>query len=144
MFYEDNSYGLHHVEAASSDGVHFTKVGILTANGLDPNSLGWGDMAYNRDDGYWYAAFNTDPRTPSSTGGFVERGAYGIGLYRISEASLLTGATPWATARHCRYQPQRVRRELYPGIRARHVRQSRFGAVHTNVHFHIESAGGVE
>jgi hypothetical protein len=95
MFYEDNSYGLHHVEATSSDGVHFIKVGIVTANGLDPNSLGWGDMAYNRDDGYWYAAFNTLPRLPSSTGGFVERGAYGIGLYRISEASLLTGATPW-------------------------------------------------
>ncbi len=58
MFYEDNSYGLHHVEATSSDGVHFDKLGTLTANGLDPNSLGWGDMAYDPDTGYWYAGFN--------------------------------------------------------------------------------------
>ena len=95
MFYEDNSYGLHHVEAMSSDGVHFTKLGTLTENGLDPNSLAWGDMAYNQEDGYWYAAFNTNNRNPASTGGVVERGAYGIELYRIPESSLLTGTIPW-------------------------------------------------
>ena len=95
MFYEDNSYDLHHVEAMSSDGVHFTRLGTLTANGLDPNSLAWGDMAYNQEDGYWYAAFNTNNRNPATTGGVVERGAYGIELYRIPESSLLTGTIPW-------------------------------------------------
>jgi hypothetical protein len=95
MFYEDNSYDLHHVEAISSDGVHFNKLGTLTANGLDPNSLAWGDMAYDPQTGYWYAGFNTNPRVPSTTGGFEELGAYGISLYRITDAALLTGSTPW-------------------------------------------------
>ena len=95
MFYEDNSFGLHHVEAISSDGVHFEKLGTLTANGLDPNSLAWGDMAYDPGSGYWYAGFNTIPRHPWTTGGVAEQGAYGTSLYRIPDASLLTGSTPW-------------------------------------------------
>ena len=95
MFYEDNSYGLHHVEATSSDGVHFDKLGTLTANGLDPNSLGWGDMAYDPDTGYWYAGFNANPRPPFTTGGVEEKCAYSISLYRITDAALLTGSTPW-------------------------------------------------
>ena len=95
MFYEDNSYNLHHVEAISSDGVHFDKLGTLTANGLDPNSLTWGDMAYDPPTGYWYAGFNTNPRVPTTTGGFEELGSYGISLYRITDAALLTGSSPW-------------------------------------------------
>ena len=95
IFYEDNSNYLHHVEAISSDGVHFTTLGTLTTNGLDPNCPTWGDMAYDPGTGYWYAGFNTPPRDPSTTGGVTERGSYGIKLYRIPDASLLTGATPW-------------------------------------------------
>jgi len=95
LFYEDWSYYIHHVEAISSDGVHFTAVGTLSMNGLDPNSPTWGDMAYDPRSGYWYAGYNTTPRDPSTTGGIVERGSYGIELYRIPDSSLLTGATPW-------------------------------------------------
>jgi hypothetical protein len=95
MFYEDWSFYIHHVEAISNDGVHFAKLGTLTTNGLDPNSPTWGDMAYDPENGYWYAGFNTSPRDPSTTGGVVERGSYGIELYRIPDASLLTGAVPW-------------------------------------------------
>jgi hypothetical protein len=95
MFYEDWRFYIHHVEAISSDGVHFVKLGTLTTNGQDPNSPTWGDMAYDPQSGYWYAGFNTSPRDPSTTGGVVERGSYGIELYRIPDASLLTGATPW-------------------------------------------------
>ncbi len=95
IFYEDNSNYLHHVEALSSDGVHFVTLGTLTTNGLDPNCPTWGDMAFDPGTGYWYAGFNTPPRNPSTTGGVTERGSYGIELYRIPDASLLTGATPW-------------------------------------------------
>jgi hypothetical protein len=95
LFYEDWSPYIHHVEAASSDGVHFTALGTLSMNGLDPNSPTWGDMAYDPQSGYWYAGFNTTPRVSFTTGKVLERGSYGILLYRISDASLLTGATPW-------------------------------------------------
>jgi hypothetical protein len=95
LFYEDWSPYVHHVEAISSDGVHFTAVGILSMNGLDPNSPTWGDMAYDPQSGYWYAGYNTATRDPSTSGGFTERGSYGIELYRIPDSSLLTGATPW-------------------------------------------------
>jgi hypothetical protein len=95
MFYEDNCCGLHHVEAVSTDGVHFTVTGTLTANGLQADSQSWGDMAYDPQTSYWYAAFNTDLRDPATTGGVQERGQYGIKLYRIRDAALLTGATPW-------------------------------------------------
>ena len=52
MFYEDSNISTHHVEATSSDGVHFTTVGTLTTNGLDPNNPQptWGDMAFDPDD----------------------------------------------------------------------------------------------
>ena len=95
MFYEDNCCGLHHVEAVSTDGVHFTVTGTLTANGLQADSQSWGDMAYDPQTGYWYAGFNTALRDPSTTGGVMELGQYGIRLYRIRDAALLTGATPW-------------------------------------------------
>jgi hypothetical protein len=95
IFYEDYSYYIHHVEAISSDGVHFVTSGILTSKGVDPNSPTWGDMAYNPQNGYWYAGFNTTPRESWTTGNVLERGSYGIQLYRIPDASLLTGSTPW-------------------------------------------------
>lgn len=95
MFYEDDSFFLHHVEAVSTDGVHFVKLGILTTNGLDPNWPTWGDMAYDAGTGYWYAGFNSPVRDASTTGNVPERGSYGIRLYRILDGSLLTGTTPW-------------------------------------------------
>jgi hypothetical protein len=95
LFYEDDSTSLHHVEAKSVDGVHFVSVGTLTSNGIDPNFPTWGDMAYEASSGYWYAAFNTDLRDPSTTGEVIERGSYGFELYRIPDTSLLTGAIPW-------------------------------------------------
>jgi hypothetical protein len=97
IFYEENSPVDDHVEAISTDGIHFTTQGMLTANGLDPNDPhpSWGDMAYDSQTGYWYAAFNLPARNPATTGGLGEPGAYGIELYRIPGASLLTGATPW-------------------------------------------------
>jgi len=95
MFYEDTSAGFHHEQAISSDGVHFTSVGRLTTNGLDAGLITWGDMAYEPQTGYWYALYNSPFRDPSTTGGVVERGQYGVKLYRIPDSSLLTGATPW-------------------------------------------------
>ncbi len=95
MFYEDTSFGEHHVEAVSSDGVHFSIVGTLTIHGLDPDYETWGDMAYEPQSGYWYGLFNSPFRDPSTTGGVTERGQYGVKLFRIPDASLLTGATPW-------------------------------------------------
>jgi hypothetical protein len=95
MFYEDYSYYVHHVEAISTDGVHFVKLGTLTTNGLEPSDANWGDMAYDPQSGYWYAGFNAGLRPISTTGGILERGQYGIELYRIPDASVLTGATPW-------------------------------------------------
>jgi hypothetical protein len=100
IFYEDNcdsSDAIKHVEATSTDGVHFQVAGTLTTNGLNPRSLNptWGDMAYDPVTDVWYAAFNMDWRHPSTTGNQQERGQPGIVLYRIPAASLLTGATPW-------------------------------------------------
>jgi hypothetical protein len=97
MFYEDYTPVVHHVKATSTDGIHFTVQGILTSNGLDgrnPDPI-WGDMGYDPLTGYWYAAFNLPVRPALTTGGVVERGQYGFQLYRIRNASLLNGATPW-------------------------------------------------
>lgn len=97
MFYECDDPIEHHVEATSTDGLHFTVVGTLTTAGLDPNlSLpSWGDMAYDSATGYWYALFNLPTRDPSTTGEVIERGQLGVELYRIPASSLLTGTTPW-------------------------------------------------
>jgi hypothetical protein len=99
MFYEDYDGGIHHVEATSTDGLHFTTVGTLTTQGLDPNDTqaSWGDMAFDPETGYWYAAFNLHDRSASTTGGVQEQGQYGIEMYRIPDASLLSGDTPWQT-----------------------------------------------
>jgi len=96
MFYEDsNASPLNqHVEATSSDGIHFTVVGKLTTNGLPPDTS-WGDMAYDSAAGYWYAVYNLPARPPSMTGGITEHGQPGITLYRIPSSSLLTGTSPW-------------------------------------------------
>lgn len=97
MLYEESGATIEHKEAISNDGVHFAEVGTLTRNGLDPNnpSLSWGDVAYDPQTHFWYAAFDTAVRNPASMGGKQELGQYGIQLYRIPEDSLLTGAQPW-------------------------------------------------
>jgi hypothetical protein len=97
MFYEDTNPSVHHVEAVSSDGVHFTVQGTLTTNGLDaddPNAT-WGDMSYDSNANEWYAVFNRPIRPPSTTGNVVERASYGIELYKIPQNALLTGSSPW-------------------------------------------------
>jgi hypothetical protein len=97
LFYEDYTPVLHHVEATSTDGIHFTVQGTLTTNGLDPTypDPDWGDIGYDPSTKYWYAAFDLAIRAPSTTGDFGERGPYGFQLYRIPASSLLTGAEPW-------------------------------------------------
>ncbi len=97
LFYEDYTPTIHHVEATSSDGIHFTVQGTLTTNGLDPTNPkpDWSDIGFDPSTKYWYAAFNLPTRAPSTTGGFIELGQYGFQLYRIPDSSLLTGATPW-------------------------------------------------
>lgn len=96
IFYENSTTSLSHVKAVSTDGIHFSTVGTLTTNGLDPSiAQSWGDMAYDSGTGYWYAAFNWPIRNPSTTGGYAERGQMGIVLYRIPNDSLLSGSTPW-------------------------------------------------
>jgi hypothetical protein len=97
MFYEDSYPTLHHVAAVSTDGLHFHVEGTLTSNGLDlddPEAI-WGDMSYDPKAGNWYAVFNRPLRPPSTTGGVGERGQYGVELYKIPQAALLTGASPW-------------------------------------------------
>lgn len=97
LFYEDVDSTISHVVAASSDGVHFAYRGTLTTSGLDsddPNPS-WGDIAYDKEAGYWYALFNRSLRPPSTTGGVIERGQPGVELYRIPAGALLTGTTPW-------------------------------------------------
>ncbi len=97
LFYERIDPVNAHLEAISTDGVHFQTLGVLTTQGIDPNNPqpSWGDMAYDPATGSWYAGFNLPLRSTSTTGGFLERSQYGIQIYRIPDASLLTGATPW-------------------------------------------------
>lgn len=97
LFYENANGPVHvrHDEAISTDGVHFTTVGKLTTRGIRIPDATWGDMAYDPDSGYWYAAFNEGLRYPETTGNRQERGQFGVALYRIPDASLLTGDTPW-------------------------------------------------
>jgi hypothetical protein len=97
VFYEDTKTTIVHYKATSTDGIHFTVEGQLTTNGLNADILqgSWGDMAYDSATGYWYAAYNMPLRSPSTTGGVLERGDLGIALYRIPNDSLLSGDTPW-------------------------------------------------
>jgi hypothetical protein len=94
MIYEDNSPTTHHVEATTTDGIHFTVSGTVTTNGMEAGA-NWGDAGYDPITGYWYAAFNMGTRNPATTGGFTELAQYGFQLYRIPANSLLTGSTPW-------------------------------------------------
>jgi hypothetical protein len=100
MFFEENDYQngpAIHKAAVSTDGVHFFAQGVLTSSGLTPDDLQrtWGDMAYDSKAGEWYAVFNRPLRLPSTTGGVLERGQYGIELYKIPQDALLTGTSPW-------------------------------------------------
>jgi len=97
MFYEDSNPTEHHIAAVSTDGVHFTVQGTLTSYGLDADDpqATWGDMSYDSRADEWYAVFNRPLRPPSTTGDVVERGQYGIELYKIPQDALLTGVTPW-------------------------------------------------
>jgi hypothetical protein len=105
IFYEDSTPANVHVEAASTDGIHFTVQGTLTTNGITPDNPqpSWGDMAYDSASKTWYATFNLPVRDPATTGYIdgtttldrLEHGQYGFQLYRIAEGSLLSGATPW-------------------------------------------------
>ena len=47
MFYEDDSVYPRHVEAISSDGVHFTYAGHANHQRAGSDGLTWGDMAYD-------------------------------------------------------------------------------------------------
>jgi hypothetical protein len=97
MLYEDTNPTFHNLAASSSDGIHFTVEGVVTTEGLDSSDLdgSWGDVAYDSKAGEWYAAFNLPGRPSSMTGGVVERGNYGVKLYKIRQDSLLTGAASW-------------------------------------------------
>ena len=97
MFYEDSNPTLHHTAAVSTDGLHFTVLGTLTSNGLDLDDpqASWGDMSYDSRADEWYAVFNRPLRAASTTGGVLERGQYGIELYKIPQNALLTGVSPW-------------------------------------------------
>jgi len=97
MVYEDTNPITRHVVAVSNDGVHFTVQGTVTTNGLDPDSPypNWGDLALDANTGEWYGVFNRPARPPSTTGGVIERGQYGVELYKIRQDSLITGSSPW-------------------------------------------------
>jgi hypothetical protein len=97
LLYEDSNASIEHMKATSTDGIHFSVRGTLTRNGFDPNNPApsWGDIGYDPVTQYWYAAFNLPTRNVATTGGQPEAGQYGIQMYRIPDASLLTGATPW-------------------------------------------------
>jgi hypothetical protein len=96
IFYEDSYPAVHHVEATSNDGVHFVVQGTITDKGLSVDCPGqWGDMAFDSNTHYWYALFNRNIRDPNTTGGVVERGQFGVQLYRIPDADLLNEQVPW-------------------------------------------------
>lgn len=97
LFYEDSTAGVEHLKTTTTDGVHFTVQGTLTRKGLEPNhpAPSWGDIGYDPVTKYWYAVFNLGVRDHATTGGKAEIGQYGIEMYRIPDASLLSGLTPW-------------------------------------------------
>lgn len=85
MMYEESSPGTIHHEATSTDGVHFTDVGVLSTTGLPGAFQTWGSAAYDPQDGRWYAAFNDGWRPPGTTGGTQENGDYGFTLYATTD-----------------------------------------------------------
>lgn len=100
LFYEDDAppYPVnHHWEATSSDGLHFTNIGLFTSKGLTfaADRPSWADMVFNPSDGYWYAIFNIASRNIATTIGILEYGQWGFQLYRIPKDDLLVGAIGW-------------------------------------------------
>lgn len=91
MVYEHTAAATSHIEATSTDGVHFTVTGTLSTVGLpasQKNNLD--DIAYDPATSTWYGLYDEFPARPSSTtGGIVERGQPGETLY--STTDLLTG-----------------------------------------------------
>jgi hypothetical protein len=105
LLYESTYPTESHVEATSTDGIHFTTRGTITTNGLSEveiagqstaGAVTWGNAAYDDQTNYWYAVYNmAGVRNASTVGGVTERGGAGVIVYRIPAASLLTGSTPW-------------------------------------------------
>jgi hypothetical protein len=97
LLYEDTNASIEHVKATSTDGIHFSVQGTVTKNGFDPANPApsWGDIGYDPVTQDWYGAFDLPTRNSATTGGQQEFGQYGIQMYRIPDASLLSGATPW-------------------------------------------------
>ena len=92
------------LEATSTDGIHFTLQGTITANGLNEVGIAGqssyslplpDDAAYDNSTNSWYAVFSMGWRDPSTTGNVLERGQPGAMVYSIPAASLLTGSTAW-------------------------------------------------
>ena len=129
MFYEEATLYRNIVSRGRgfTDGVHFTVQGTLTSKGLDPDNPqpSWGDMAYDSKAGEWYAVFNRPLRPPSTTGGVLERGQYGIELYKIRHDALLTGASPWQQLVTIGHEYDWFRIEFHCRFCARLLRQYR-------------------
>jgi hypothetical protein len=91
MVYEHTDASTSHIEATSTDGVHFTVAGTLSTTGLpsgQKNNLD--DIAYDPATGTWYGLYDEFPARPTSTtGGIIERGQPGETLY--STTDLLAG-----------------------------------------------------
>jgi hypothetical protein len=85
LYEQDDSTGTVHLQAASTDGVHFTAPTAVTASGLPSPTPSWGGAAYDAGDGRWYGAFNDGLRPTGTTGGVAERGDYGVTLYATSD-----------------------------------------------------------
>jgi len=91
MVYEHTSALTSHIEATSTDGVHFTVVGTLSTAGLPPNQKNNLDaISYDSGSSTWYGLYDEFPARPiATTGGVLERGQPGETLY--STTNLLTG-----------------------------------------------------
>lgn len=91
MVYEHTNAATTHIEATSSDGVHFTVTGTLSTAGLPANQKNnLDDIAYDPASGTWYGLYDEFPARPiATTGGVLERGQPGETLY--STTDLLAG-----------------------------------------------------
>ena len=74
--------------------------------------------------GEWYAVFNRPLRPPSTTGGVLERGQYGVELYKIPQNALLTGVSPWQQLATMDTNSTGFESNFIAGFRARFLRQS--------------------
>jgi hypothetical protein len=106
ILYEDSYPSANtHIQATSTDGIHFTTLGTITTNGLNQVGItgqssysppAWGNAAFDSSAGYWYAVYNMNLRPLADTGEVLERGQPGVVVYKIPSSSLLTGATAWS------------------------------------------------